>query len=79
MHHHRHPKLASELLGCGEMIRVRVCIDEIADSQAVARGEREVAVDLAELRINQRRGASLLAADHVRPASAGGSRLEKHS
>ncbi len=79
MHHHRHPELASELLGCGEMIRVRVRIDEIADAQAVTRGERDVAVDLAELRINQCRGASLLAANHVRPASAGGDRLEKHS
>jgi hypothetical protein len=32
VHYHRHCELASELLCCGEMIRVRVRIDEIPDA-----------------------------------------------
>jgi len=52
MHHHRDAKLACELLSCGEMIRMRVRIDEISDAQAIARGQRGIAVDLAKLRVD---------------------------
>ena len=78
MHDHRHTELVRELLGCREMIRVRVGIDEVADPQTVARGERDVAVDLAEFRVDQRRGAGLLAADEVGAAAAGGYCFENH-
>jgi hypothetical protein len=47
------------------MIRVRVGVDEISDAQTLPCGERDVAVDLAEFRVNQRRGAGLLAADDI--------------
>ncbi len=45
MHHHRHTELARELLGCGEMIRVRVRVDEIPDAQTVPCGQRQVTVE----------------------------------
>jgi hypothetical protein len=50
MHHHRHPELAREQLGCGEMIGVR--IHKIRDVQTVPCGQRGVAVDLAKLRVD---------------------------
>ena len=43
-----------------------------------ARRQREVAVDLAQLRIDQRRRAGLVAADEVGLAPAGGDLLEDH-
>jgi len=52
MHHYRYAELARELLGCGEMIRMCVRIDEISDAQTVPRGQRGVAVDLAKLRVD---------------------------
>ena len=52
------------------MIRVSMGVDEIADAQPILCGQRDVAVDLAELRVDQRRGAGLLAADQVGPAAA---------
>ena len=78
MHHHRHVELARELLGGREMIRVRMGVDEIVDAQTILGGERHVAVDLAEFRVDQRRGASVLAADQVGAAAAGGDSFEYH-
>ena len=79
MHHHRHAELARELLGRREMIRVSVGVDEIVDPQTVACGQRDVAVDLTELRVDQGGGASLLAADQVGAAAAGGHGFKDHS
>ena len=72
MHYHRDAKLARELLSCGEMIRMRMRIDEISDAQSALCSQSNVAVDLAKLRIDQHCGASLLATYEVRPAAADG-------
>ena len=72
MHYHRDCELAGELLGRREMIRMRVRVDEISDAQAVLCSQRNVAVDLAKLRIDQHCGASLLATDEVGAAAADG-------
>ena len=48
VHHDGHAELSRELAGRREMVGVRVRVDEVANAQAVARGEREVVVDLAD-------------------------------
>jgi hypothetical protein len=52
VHYHRHCELAGELLRRGEMIRMRVRIDEISDAQTVLCSQRDIAVDLAKLRVD---------------------------
>ena len=61
-----------------EMIGMRVRVDEVADAQAVACRQREVAVDLAHLGVDQRRGAARFAADEIGLATAGGDLFEDH-
>src|SRR5579862_4532946 len=78
MHHDRHVELARELPGCRKMVCMGVGVDQVSDPQTVSRGQGNVTIDLTELRINQCRGAALLAADEIRPASAAGHRLEDH-
>src|ERR1700683_2185593 len=78
MHDHGHTQLASKLLTCREMIRVRMGVDEVAYAQPIFCNQRDVAVDLAELRVDQRRGAGLLAADDIGPAPPGSHCFEDH-
>jgi glycine/D-amino acid oxidase-like deaminating enzyme len=78
VHDHRRPELARKLLRGGEVVRVGVRIDEVVDSQAVARGEGQVAIDLAQFRVDQRRSAGVLAADQVGLAAAGRHSLQNH-
>lgn len=54
-----------------EMIGMGVGVDEMADAQAVTGGQGEIAVDLAECRVDPGRGAGLLAADQAGTAPAG--------
>jgi hypothetical protein len=74
VHHHRHASLPRELPGRREMVGVGVGVDQVADAQAVTGGERNIVVDLADFRIDQRRTAAtgLAAADQVRLAAASG-------
>jgi hypothetical protein len=78
VHHHRHIETAGELTISGEMIRVRMCIDQIADAQAVLTGEREAAIDLAHFRIYQRGRARLSATYQIRPTPTGRDLFEYH-
>ena len=55
---------------CREVIGVRVGVDQVTDAQAVARGEAQIAVDLADLRIDQRGRAGVGAAEEIRLAAA---------
>ncbi len=71
MHDHRHIELAGELLCSGEMVRMGMGIDEIPEAQTILCRKRGVAVDLAELRVDQCRSTGLLAADEIGPAPAG--------
>src|ERR1700722_16978258 len=78
MHDHWHTQLTSELLTGREMIRVRMRVDEIAYAQPIFCSQRDVSVDLAELRVDQRRGAGLLAADEIGSAAAASYCFEYH-
>ncbi len=78
VHHHRYTELAPELLGCRKMIRVSVRVDEIADTQPIARGQREVTIDLAELRVDQHRGTGCLAVNQIGAAAARSHCFEYH-
>ncbi len=78
MHHHRYGEPSRELPRPGEVVGMRVRVDQVPDPQAVPRRERDVAVDLAQLRIDQRARAGVGAADEVGLAAAGGDLLEDH-
>jgi hypothetical protein len=65
MHHHRHTQLLCQRSRCREVIGVRVGVDQVVDAQPVARGERQVLVDAAQLGVDQRCSAGLLAADQI--------------
>ena len=78
MHRDRHVEAMRELLRRREVIGVRMRIDQVMDAQALASRQREVAVDQADLGIDQRRGAAICAADEVRPAAAGAQLLKDH-
>src|SRR6185312_8460359 len=74
----RHLQAAPEFGGGREVIRVRVGIEQVAHVQAIVRGETEVAVQLSDLRIDEHRGAGLLAPHQVRLAAAGRNVFEDH-
>ena len=65
VHHHRLTQLPRELPGRREMIGVSMSVDQVADTQTVSGSERNVVVNLADFRIDQRRRASLAAADKI--------------
>jgi hypothetical protein len=65
MHHHRHVQLPRKLLGGGEMIRMSVGIDKIFDAESIVRSQCGVAIDLTQLRIDERRRAGFFAADEI--------------
>src|ERR1700735_4314720 len=79
MHDDRGGKLMRELPRRGKMIGMCMRVDEITEAQAMAGCQRVVAVNLAELRIDQRRRAGFLAAYQVGAASPAGNRLENHA
>src|SRR5580700_3158921 len=60
------------------MIGMSVRINEVVDAQAMLGGQYPVAVELAQFRIDQRRGAGLLAAQQVGAAAPGSYSLENH-
>jgi hypothetical protein len=78
VHDDRRVKLIRELPRRGEMIGMRVGIDEITEAQAMTRRQCVVAVNLAELGINQGRGAGFLATDQVGAATPAGNGLKYH-
>jgi hypothetical protein len=60
------------------MIGVRVRVDDVVDAQPVARSKREIPIDLADLRIDERGRARVRAANEVRLATAGSNLFEEH-
>jgi hypothetical protein len=78
MHDHWYAELARKLLSRREMIRVSMGIDKIPDAQTIFCGQRQVTIDLTELRVDQRGGAGLLAAYDVGAASASDHCFEFH-
>src|SRR5436305_8708437 len=61
------------------MIRVGVRLDDVVDAHAALGGERHVAIELLEVRIDEHRRAGLVARDQVRQASATADLLEQHA
>src|ERR1700734_546636 len=78
VHDDRRVELIRELPRRGEMISMRMRVDEITKAQTMTRRQCDVAVDLAELGINQRCGAGFLAADQVGAATPAGNGLKYH-
>ena len=78
VHHDRRIETPRELAIGGEMIRVRMRIDEVADAQSMLRGERQVTIDLARFRIYQRSRAGLTTTDQIGPAPTRRDLFEYH-
>jgi len=78
VHHRRRLEAARQLARGREMIGVGVRVDDEAHAQTLARGEGQVAIDLADLGIDQRGGAGVAAAHQVGLAAAGRDLLEDH-
>ena len=78
MHDHRDLEPSREFLRRREMVRMGVRVDQEMNPQPVPRREREVAIDLRDLRVDQRARAAGIAPDEVRLASTGGNLLEDH-
>src|SRR5262249_12667372 len=78
MHHDRHPKRLRHMPHRGEVVGMRVRIDEVTDPHAFASGMGDVTVELADLRIDQRSRAGAGATDEVGLATARVDLLENH-
>ncbi len=60
------------------MVGVGVRVDDVVEAQPRPGGEREVAVDLAQLRVDEHRTARLGAAHEIGEAAAGAYLFENH-
>ena len=69
VHDHRHAELPRQALAAGEVIGVGVGVEHVVDAQPLARRQRQVAFDLAALRVDHDAGAGVGAADQVRLAA----------
>src|SRR5439155_9850548 len=74
----RHLEAPGELAGGGEMVSVGVRVDDVVEAQPRPGGEREVAIDLAQLRVDEHRTARLGAAHEIGEAAARAHLLEDH-
>ena len=72
------PELTGELAGGGEVVGMGMAVDHVADAEPLLHGERDVAVDQIERRIDDHPGARLLAAGDVGEAAPGTKLLEEH-
>ncbi len=78
MHGDGYVEAPRQLPGGGEVVRVSVRVDDMTNAQPVMRGQRNVAIDLAQLRIDQGRRASVWTADQIGSAAPRRNRLEQH-
>ena len=74
----RHAETLGDLVRRREVVRVRVRVDHVAQTDSVALQCAEIAVHLPDLGIDQRRDAGVRAADEIRLAAAGHYLLEDH-
>jgi hypothetical protein len=65
VHRDRHVEPRGEQARAGEVIGVRVRLVQVPETEAVSRGEREVAVHQRDLGIDDERRTRLLAPEHV--------------
>src|SRR4029077_20301985 len=78
MHDDRHGQPARKLRSRGEMIRVGVRVDQVADMQTIARSQPEVAIELADFGVDEQCRARVRASHQIRLAAACGDVLEDH-
>jgi hypothetical protein len=78
VHDRRRLETARELTRGGEVVRVGVRVDDVADPEPRFRREREVAIHLAQLGIDEDRAAGLGATDEIGQTAAGADLLEDH-
>ena len=78
MHDDRDARRLAKVMRRGEMIRVCVRVDDVADPQPITGGVRVIAVELPDLRVDQDGGAGRLASDQVGLTATGRDLLEQH-
>jgi hypothetical protein len=78
VHHHRRAELARDVARRGEVIGVRVRVDQVLDRESARGRGGRVALGAVEDRIDDRRHAILFAADEVRATAFRGEFLEDH-
>jgi hypothetical protein len=71
-------ELLPELASGGEVIGMRVRLDNVVDAHAALGRHRDVTIELIEVRIDEHRGARIVAPDQVRQEAAGPDLLEQH-
>ena len=72
MHHRGDAEALLDLARGREMIGVGVGVDDVAQPQALARQQPDIAVDLAQRRVDQHGGAFAGTAEQIGLAAAGG-------
>src|ERR1700692_1295501 len=78
MHDDRHGQPARKLRSRGEMIRVGVRVDQVADMQTIARSQPEVAIQLADFGVDEHCRARVRTSHQIRLAAACRDVLEDH-
>ena len=78
VHDTRHLEAPREVARGREMVGVGVRVDDVMEAQPRPGGEREVAIDLAQLRVDEHRTARLGAAHEIGEAAARAHLLEDH-
>ncbi len=79
MHRDRNVESARKLLCGGEMVGVRVRVDDVVDAQSIPRRQGEIAVDETELRIDEHGSAALRAPEQIGLATPGAEMFEDHA
>jgi hypothetical protein len=78
MHDDRRVQLPPELARSREVIGVGVGLGDVVDSHPTLGRERDVAIELVEVRVDDHAGARDVVADQIRQTSAGTDLLEQH-
>lgn len=79
MHDHRNLECLAQLLGGGKVIGMGVRVDDIVDTYAGLRRQREIMVDPMYFRVDQRGDARVGATDEIGLTAARGNLLENHA
>ena len=78
VHDGGHAEALRQLARGGEVVGVGVRVDQVVEAEPGPGRERQVAVDLAQLGVDEHGAARLGAPDQVRHAAAGADLLEEH-
>ena len=78
MHHRRDAEALLDLARGREMVGMGVGVDDVAQPQPFAREQPDIAVELAQRRVDQHGGAFAGTAEQIGLAAAGGDLVEDH-